>query len=153
MSNLMRDERLMIFGASTRAAAQSAVRAGFRPLCADHFADEDLFELAEVLPISRYPRGLVEAAKNVEQSEARTVGRGHFGRGPTVREHSRDHDSSASLAHATAQVPWIYTGALENHPRLLKKLTALQPLYGNAVDVVTRVRDPFRLARVLTSAG
>ena len=51
----MPDERLMIFGASTRAAAQSAVRAGFRPVCADHFADQDLYELAEVLPLSRYP--------------------------------------------------------------------------------------------------
>jgi predicted ATP-grasp superfamily ATP-dependent carboligase len=56
------DRRLMIFGASTRAAAQSAVRAGLRPVCADHFADEDLREIADVLPLVDYPNGLVEVA-------------------------------------------------------------------------------------------
>jgi len=50
----------MIFGASTRAAAQSAVRAGLRPLCADRFADEDLQEIADVLPPADYPDGLIE---------------------------------------------------------------------------------------------
>src|SRR5262245_49210022 len=33
--------RLMIFGASTRAAAFSALRAGLEPWCADLFADRD----------------------------------------------------------------------------------------------------------------
>ena len=47
----------------------------------------------------------------------------------------------------------MYTGALENHPGLLKKLAAQRPLYGNAADVVRRVRDPFAVARVLTEAG
>jgi uncharacterized protein len=51
----------LIFGASTRAAAQSAIRAGYRPTCADQFADEDLREIAEVLALDRYPEGLVEA--------------------------------------------------------------------------------------------
>jgi uncharacterized protein len=54
----------MIFGASTRAAAQSAVRAGLRPVCADHFADEDLREIADVLPLAEYPDGLVEVVAN-----------------------------------------------------------------------------------------
>ncbi len=113
----------MIFGASTRAAAQSAARAGFEPVCADHFADEDLFEVAEVLPLSDYPHGLLASA---------------------ARE----------LANAAgAATPWMYTGALENHPGLLKKLAAQRPLYGNAADVVRRVRDPFAVARVLTEAG
>jgi len=113
----MRHERLMIFGASTRAAAQSAVRARLRPLCADHFSDEDLFELAEVLPLTHYPHGLIAAA----------------GSGPPL--------------------PWMYTGAIENHPRLLEKLAAIRPLWGNPADVVTRVRDPFAVARVLKDAG
>jgi predicted ATP-grasp superfamily ATP-dependent carboligase len=113
----MPDQRLMIFGASTRAAAQSAVRAGFRPVCADHFADQDLYELAEVLPLSRYPHDLVTTAE----------------RGPSL--------------------PWVYTGALENHPRLLKKLASSRRLYGNPADVVTRIRDPLAVVRVLTAAG
>jgi predicted ATP-grasp superfamily ATP-dependent carboligase len=112
----MPDERLMIFGASTRAAAQSAVRAGFRPVCADHFADQDLYELAEVLPLSRYPQGLV------------------------------------ATAAAGPSLPWMYTGALENHPRVLEKLASLGSLYGNPADVVARVRDPFAVAHVLRAA-
>ncbi len=47
----------------------------------------------------------------------------------------------------------MYTGALENHPGLLKELAAQRPLYGNAADVVRRVRDPFAVARVLTEVG
>ena len=43
--------RLLILGCSTRAAAWSAVRAGFFPVCADEFGDEDLRQVAEVLPI------------------------------------------------------------------------------------------------------
>jgi predicted ATP-grasp superfamily ATP-dependent carboligase len=56
--------QLMIFGASTRAAAQSAVLAGLRPLCADRFADEDLHEIADVLRLADYPDGLIEIVAN-----------------------------------------------------------------------------------------
>jgi uncharacterized protein len=41
---------LLIFGASCRAAAFSALRAGFHPRCADFFADRDL---AAVCPVER----------------------------------------------------------------------------------------------------
>jgi uncharacterized protein len=50
----------LIFGASTRAAAQSALLAGFRPTCADQFADEDLREVADVLVVNRYPDDLAK---------------------------------------------------------------------------------------------
>ncbi|MCI0684658.1 MAG: ATP-grasp domain-containing protein [Gemmataceae bacterium] len=54
-------------GASTRAAAASALRAGFTPWCADLFADADLRQACPVhrVPPGDYPRGLrsaVEAA-------------------------------------------------------------------------------------------
>ncbi|MCH9653189.1 MAG: ATP-grasp domain-containing protein [Planctomycetes bacterium] len=42
--------QLLIVGASTRAAAFSALRAGFRPVCVDQYADQDLLEIAEVIP-------------------------------------------------------------------------------------------------------
>jgi uncharacterized protein len=113
----MPNDALMILGASTRAAAQSAVRADFSPRCVDHFADEDLCEVAEVLPLSVYPCGLLDAATSALPS------------------------------------PWMYTGALENHPGLLKKLATLRPLYGNPADVVVRVRNPFAVARALANAG
>lgn len=39
---------LTILGGSTRAAAESALRAGFQPTCYDFFADADLREIADV---------------------------------------------------------------------------------------------------------
>jgi predicted ATP-grasp superfamily ATP-dependent carboligase len=61
MDGFRSDPRLVIVGASTRAAAQSALRAGLRPVCVDRFLDEDLREIAEILPQGDYPRGLVRA--------------------------------------------------------------------------------------------
>lgn len=43
---------VLILGASTRAAADSAMRSGFRPICLDQFADADLRSVAEVRAIS-----------------------------------------------------------------------------------------------------
>tara|TARA_R110002111_G_scaffold168038_2_gene233916 strand:+ start:10017 stop:11354 length:1338 start_codon:yes stop_codon:yes gene_type:complete len=54
---------LLIVGASTRAAAFSAVRAGFRPVCVDQYADQDLLEIAEVLPKSENSSDWIEALK------------------------------------------------------------------------------------------
>lgn len=42
--------QLLIVGASTRAAAFSALRAGYQPVCVDQYADQDLREIAEVIP-------------------------------------------------------------------------------------------------------
>jgi predicted ATP-grasp superfamily ATP-dependent carboligase len=44
------DHDVLIFGASTRAAAFSAVRCGLRPQCVDYFADRDL---AAICPVAR----------------------------------------------------------------------------------------------------
>jgi predicted ATP-grasp superfamily ATP-dependent carboligase len=44
--------RLLIVGASTRAAAASAARAGFHPVCVDRFGDEDLRRIATVLAVN-----------------------------------------------------------------------------------------------------
>jgi len=54
---------LIIVGASTRAAAFSAIRAGFRPVCFDAFADVDLCANALVEPLPDDP-GALEAALN-----------------------------------------------------------------------------------------
>lgn len=104
---------LLIVGASTRAAAWSARRAGFAPVCADAFADEDLRQVAVTRPVSNYPYGLVRAARSV------------------------------------SVCPWMYTGALENHPALVERLSAGRPLDGNPADVLRRVRDPFRVYELL----
>jgi predicted ATP-grasp superfamily ATP-dependent carboligase len=54
-------ENLLIFGASARAAAFSALRAGLRPWCADLFADADLRARCPALRLpGRYPHGFLE---------------------------------------------------------------------------------------------
>src|SRR6516162_6995898 len=60
---LMRaQEPLLIVGASARAAAFSALRAGLRPTCADLFADADLRARCPVrcVEVKDYPRGLLD---------------------------------------------------------------------------------------------
>ena len=53
---------VLIVGASTRAAAHSAIRAGLAPVCVDLFADVDLRACARVLDVADYPHGLPAAA-------------------------------------------------------------------------------------------
>jgi len=57
---------LAIVGASTRSAAASAVRAGFKPIAADLFADADLRRIATATRISPYPEGFVDWLRAVE---------------------------------------------------------------------------------------
>lgn len=53
---------LIIVGASARAAAQSSIRAGFKPWCVDLFADRDLQAIAPVTPCrdDQYPGAIVQ---------------------------------------------------------------------------------------------
>lgn len=50
---------VIIMGASTRAAAFSALRAGFRPYCLDLFGDADTRAHARVERVDNYPDGLI----------------------------------------------------------------------------------------------
>jgi predicted ATP-grasp superfamily ATP-dependent carboligase len=61
---------VLIFGASCRAAAFSALRAGLRPRCADYFADRDLAAVCQVDRIdSRQPRrGFTALAETLSAS-------------------------------------------------------------------------------------
>ncbi len=67
---------LILLGASTRAAAFSAMRAGLRPICADLFADRDLADRCEVLRVrgADYPHGLVHAARSAPRGPWAYVG-------------------------------------------------------------------------------
>src|SRR5262249_48786720 len=113
------DDYLIVLGASGRAAAFSALRAGLRPWCADLFGDLDLRARCPttVLLPPRYPDGLI-----------------------------------ASLAEPPPG-RWMYTGALENRPRLIHQLACRRPLWGNDGPVLDLVRSPQRVAQVLTAAG
>ena len=57
-------DRILIVGASGRAAAFSALRAGIEPRCVDHFADRDLVAACPVdrVPIEEGPAGLERVA-------------------------------------------------------------------------------------------
>ncbi len=53
-------------GGSTRAAAWSAVRAGWTPICADLFADLDTRQVAEIVPVRDFPTSLPEDVASVQ---------------------------------------------------------------------------------------
>jgi uncharacterized protein len=59
----------------------------------------------------------------------------------------------ASLVRTAPPGPWMYTGALENHPLLVDQIARTRPLYGNAGRVLRRVRDPRLLHDALCAAG
>jgi predicted ATP-grasp superfamily ATP-dependent carboligase len=124
MTNFMADNgphapirKLAIIGASARAAAFSALRAGYEVTAADLFADADLKRGCSTTRISDYPEGF-----------------------------------SAWLARTDCDA-WLYTGALENYPRLLDRLASIKPLLGNAGDIARRARDPLVLQQLLREEG
>jgi predicted ATP-grasp superfamily ATP-dependent carboligase len=49
--------------------------------------------------------------------------------------------------------PWLYTGALENHPQVVQTLSLDRRLWGNDAKVLRAVRSPDSMARVLAAAG
>lgn len=51
------------------------------------------------------------------------------------------------------KAPWLYTGGLENHPRLVDQMAALRPLVGNGGNAVRHVRDVRKLAAAARAAG
>jgi predicted ATP-grasp superfamily ATP-dependent carboligase len=108
-------EHLIICGASTRAAAFSALRAGLKPWCIDLFADEDLKAKCPVMriPRSEYPHKLPEW-----------------------------------IERYAPPGPWMYTGALENQPKIIERISKQRPLWGIEARQVARVRNPKRLRRV-----
>lgn len=111
---------LLLIGASVRAAAGSARRAGFSNLFAvDLFADADLARLCPTrrLDADAYPFGFIRILADLPDG------------------------------------PVVYTGALENHPRVLSALSRERPLWGNGPEVLRQVRDPFAFARALKEAG
>src|SRR6187431_1478558 len=101
---------LILVGASVRAAAFSALRAGFSPYAIDLFADRDLAAVCPAVKVANYPRGLLAAL------------------------------------YRAPDAPWIYTGGLENHPRLVDQMAAIRLLLGNCGEALRRVREPEQVA-------
>lgn len=111
-------DNLLLFGASTRAAALSALRAGLRPWCADLFADADLQARCPVMRLTgHYPHGFLD------------------------------------LLDTGPPGAWMYTGGLENWPRLVERMAQRRPLWGMAGRVLARARNPGHVAWTLQRAG
>ncbi len=110
-------ETLWIVGASVRAAAASARRAGFDVWASDLFGDQDLLAVAtRFLPIARF----------------------------------------GQLRRLSNQLPpcrFMYTGGLENRPRLIDHLMARHYLLGNAAPTLAVVRTPRQWRQVLEAAN
>lgn len=110
---------VLILGASIRAAAASARRAGLAPWGADLFADRDTQLLApcQRVGVTQYPQAFAALSRD----------------GPTG--------------------PWLYTGALENHPALVRRIARHRPTWGNEPAILARVRSPRMVADKLRVAG
>ncbi len=108
---------LLIVGASVRAAAQSARRAGWQELLLfDQFQDRDL------------PSG-------------------H--RGGRLENLNLWPEDRSEISEARA---WMYTGALENRPDVVQRISRGVPLIGCPRESLLRVRDPGQLAEALRAA-
>jgi uncharacterized protein len=122
---------VLVAGVSTRAAAESAAKAGFDVTAIDAFGDLDQHPAVRSLLLPRD-----DGAPFTAQAAAEAVG-----------------DIAADAA--------VYLSPFENHTRAIDALasapsTALRAgraLWGNPPDVLRRVRDPFLLAGVLRRRG
>ncbi len=107
-------EMLTIVGASVRAAAQSAERAGFATLAADLFADVDLANpdpadpnrarRGSVVRVADYPAGFEQAILGPQPGG------------------------------------WLYTGGIENYPELVARWSRSRRLWGNDAGVLEAAR-------------
>jgi uncharacterized protein len=108
-------ENLLLFGASTRAAAFSALRAGLRPWCADLFADSDLRARCPVaaVPAERYPDGFLDLLPGAPPGPWMYTGALENRRG-LVRKLARLRPlwGNDAAALAAARSPWRVHSAL-----------------------------------------
>lgn len=118
-----RASRVVIVGVSTRALAESAVRAGRTCLAVDAFGDRDQKAASTVLGLPR------------------DLGRS-YSAGGAVAAATRFVAGDAA-----------YVANLENHPRAVRRLMRDRRLLGNPPEVLARARDPVALARAVRAVG
>ncbi len=127
MTELFADEsltlprpRVLVLGASTRAAVFSVLRAGFEPFSIDQFADADLRSLIAVESVDSLSIA-VETSAN-----------------PLL-----------SAIQQLADVPILYAGGMENQPQLLEHLERSHAIWGADRTAIEQVRQPQQLAEGL----
>jgi predicted ATP-grasp superfamily ATP-dependent carboligase len=114
---------VLIAGVSTRAAAESAARAGFSVTALDAFGDLDQHSSVRALSLRR-------------DFGAR------FSAGAAAR-------ASLTVTCDAAS----YLSSFENHPSAVRALATGRTLWGNPPEVLQRVRDPMLLAGVFRKRG
>jgi uncharacterized protein len=115
--------RVLVAGISTRAAAESAARAGFNVTSLDAFGDLDQHPSVRALSLPR-----------------------DFGTRFTS-------PAAARAARAIESDFVVYLSSFENHPSAVTKLAAGRSLWGNAPAVLRRVRDPLLVAQAFALRG
>jgi predicted ATP-grasp superfamily ATP-dependent carboligase len=116
-------EAVLIAAISGRALAASARRAGYRPLVADCFGDDDTRTLAD-----RHVRVRVDGRYGLDGSELMNA----LGR----------------LAASTRPIGLVCGTGFEDRPRLLADLAAQWPLLGNSARAVADAKDPAKFAAI-----
>ena len=116
-------QHVLIAGISTRAAAESAARAGFAVTAIDAFADLDQHAAVRSLSLRR-------------------------DLGAPVTAHA-----AARAARSVACDAVAYRSSFENHPRAVSTLAAGRALWGNSPEVLRRVRDPMPVGARSPPAG
>jgi predicted ATP-grasp superfamily ATP-dependent carboligase len=114
---------VLICGVSTRAAAESAARAGYSVTALDAFGDLDQHAAVRAISMPR------DAGRRFTAAAAARA--------------ARDLDCEAVA----------YLSPFENHPRAVGRLARGRALWGNPPEVLRRVRDPRLLARALRIRG
>jgi predicted ATP-grasp superfamily ATP-dependent carboligase len=117
------DVRVLIAGFSTRAAAESAARAGFHVTSIDAFADLDQHPNVRAVSISR-----------------------DLGARPTPH-------AVTLAAEGTPSDAVTYLSPFENHPELVARLSRGRALWGNAPDTLRRARNPLAVMEALRRRG
>lgn len=115
--------RTLLVGFTVRALAQSAARAGVRPVAVDYFGDRDL---AAVCP------------------KALSLGRSGLPYSPQALAEAATRFRVDAVA---------YTGGLENYPAVVGQLARRAPLLGNVPEVLAAVRDWPAVSVLLARAG
>ncbi len=114
----------IIVGASARACAQSLVRAGIAPVAVDLFGDRDLRAIARTVKCPM--EGYPEAIPGIIRNQLSDVG---------------------------PDVPVVITGAMENHPQVLREIERIRPLMGGSAAAIEKARTWRVLADACEAAG
>ncbi|MDH3472408.1 MAG: ATP-grasp domain-containing protein [Rhodospirillales bacterium] len=119
---------VLVAALSGRALAAAARRAGYRPLVADLFQDQDTRRLAA--RSARVAGGLAEGLSEVSLIAAM---------------------SRLAGQETTPPAGFVYGAGFEHRPELLARIGARWPLLGNPPEVVARIKDPVSFSTLLAT--